>query len=344
MSSRRRSLILPLTLALGACSLGNPEAPLPTGPSTVALNVTLRLERDIISYDGADSTLVIATVLDPNGAPVVGQSLRFQILVEGNEVDFGQLSSKAATTNAAGVATVRYTAPGFPPQTLTSDPIIQIGVVPVGLDYQNSVQVRTVSLRLARPGVILPPAPPNGTPTASFTFSPSQPRAGDEVLFNAQESRDDDGTIVEYRWNFGDGDVVTTAAPTVEHVFDEEGGFTVSLVVVDNSGAMSLVASNSVGVGAAQTPTAAFSVSPANPRSGDLVTFDASGSRAPEGRTIVSYRWNFGDGSPEDTTSGRVARHTYVVAGNARTFTVTLTITDSAGRTSTTTQTVPVNP
>ena len=343
MSKTLRFFVIPLTLALAACSLGSPEAPLPTGPSAVALHVTIRLERDIISYDGADSTVVIATVTDHNGMPVAGQALRFQILVDGTEVDFGLLSAKTATTNSAGVASVRYTAPGNPPQTLTSDPIIQIGVVPVGGDYQNSLQVRTVSLRLARPGVIVPPPPPNGTPTATFTFSPSQPRAGDEVLFNAQGSTDTDGTIVEYRWNFGDGDVETTASPTVEHSFDEEGDFTVSLVVVDNGGKMSLVASNNVPVGAAQSPTAAFSVSPTNPRSGDVVTFDASTSRAPEGRAIVAYRWNFGDGSPEDTTSGRIARHTYTVT-TARTFTVTLTVTDSTGRTSTTTQTVSVNP
>ena len=58
------------------------------------------------------------------------------------------------------------------------------------------------------------------------------------------------------------------------------------------------------------TPIAAFSVSQASVTAGDAVEFDASASSpgAGDNATIVSYRWNFGDGT---TGSGPVATHTY---------------------------------
>lgn len=56
------------------------------------------------------------------------------------------------------------------------------------------------------------------------------------------------------------------------------------------------------------------------------VTFDGSNSYASEGRRIVSYEWDFGDGS---TGSGVTANHTF----SAGKYTVGLTVTDSVGDT-----------
>ena len=39
----------------------------------------------------------------------------------------------------------------------------------------------------------------------SFAFSPPEPRAGEEIAFGASGSRDPDGKIVGYLWDF-DGD------------------------------------------------------------------------------------------------------------------------------------------
>src|SRR6185295_10687574 len=59
------------------------------------------------------------------------------------------------------------------------------------------------------------------------------------------------------------------------------------------------------------------------------VTFSSAGSSDPDG-TIASYAWTFGDGG---SASGASASHTYATAG---TFTTTLTVTDNAGATGST--------
>ena len=69
---------------------------------------------------------------------------------------------------------------------------------------------------------------------------------------------------------------------------------------------------------------------PYNAVAGNVVVFSSDGSSDPDG-TIVSYAWNFGDGS---SGTGASPTHTYMSEG---TFTVTLTVTDVNGNVSTAT-------
>ena len=63
------------------------------------------------------------------------------------------------------------------------------------------------------------------------------------------------------------------------------------------------------------------------PAYGQSVRFDGGRSSASAGRSIVSYLWSFGD---DETASGETPYHSYTPVGQ-RTYTVTLTVTDSAG-------------
>lgn len=74
-------------------------------------------------------------------------------------------------------------------------------------------------------------------PSAEFTFSPTEPFVGSEVVFNASMSEDLDGNIVEYRWDFGDDNVANSITPIIVHKFATSFPYKVNLTVVDSDGA-----------------------------------------------------------------------------------------------------------
>ncbi|GGE83607.1 collagenase ColA [Priestia taiwanensis] len=55
------------------------------------------------------------------------------------------------------------------------------------------------------------------------------------ISFKSDGSKDEDGKIASYAWNFGDGKTSTEANPT--HAYSKEGTYTVTLTVTDDKGA-----------------------------------------------------------------------------------------------------------
>lgn len=78
-------------------------------------------------------------------------------------------------------------------------------------------------------------------PPIAFIFAPYlfnnswQVETGKLVAFDGNYSVDNDGEIVSYLWDFGDGSIAKGAV--VDHVYNEPGVKDVSLVVTDNLGA-----------------------------------------------------------------------------------------------------------
>jgi hypothetical protein len=92
------------------------------------------------------------------------------------------------------------------------------------------------------------------------------------------------------------------------------------------------------------SPFAIFTVSVNNPKgevfaAGAVLKFDGKPSFSTTG-SITSFVWNFGDGTI-DTSNVNRPTHTYAVAGM---YTITLTVTDSVGNTSSQSQTINVLP
>jgi PKD repeat protein len=172
-------------------------------------------------------------------------------------------------------------------------------------------------------------------PAVNFTTSPSDPRVGEQVNFNAAATVPTPGrTIRTYVWDFGDGEQKTTSTPTTTHDYQRVGTFSVTLTVTDDAGHTG-TATNSITI-AADTPTAAFTSTQLAPLTSHTMSFDGGSSSAISGRTIVSYAWSFGDGT---TGTGSAPNHTYAAGGA---YTVTLTVTDSAGKTGRTSSSVTV--
>ena len=162
----------------------------------------------------------------------------------------------------------------------------------------------------------------NEDPHAFIEASPSEGAAPLAVDFNAQYSRDD-GTIVEYRWNFGDPMSTQSALDaSPSHTFGYPGTYLVKLTVIDDEGA---VGTQQVAIVVTDAPPIAqASVNNGAPLPGVAVIFTATESYDLQGE-IVSYDWEFGD---ETTGTGEMVQHTYT-QGNY--YVVTLTVTDEAG-------------
>ncbi|WP_434620286.1 PKD domain-containing protein [Arthrobacter sp. A5] len=163
--------------------------------------------------------------------------------------------------------------------------------------------------------------PPNVAPTAAFTSSVN----GLAASVDASGSKDPDGTISSYAWNFGDGGTGTGAS--ANHTYATAGTYTVTLTATDNGGATGTV-NHPVTVSTTPPPNVAPTAAFTSSVNGLAASVNASGSKDPDG-TISSYAWNFGDGG---TGTGVSANHTYATAG---TYTVTLTVTDNGGATGT---------
>lgn len=71
-------------------------------------------------------------------------------------------------------------------------------------------------------------------PTASFVFSPTQPRTSQDIFFSAEASRAANGRrLVAYDWNFGSGR--TGTGVTVAKRYDTPGSYVVTLTVTDDA-------------------------------------------------------------------------------------------------------------
>jgi hypothetical protein len=81
-----------------------------------------------------------------------------------------------------------------------------------------------------------------------------------------------------------------------------------------------------------------FTTSPTDPVEGQFIEFDASVANSPND-AITEYRWDFGDGTTETTTSPRT-EHYYDSQGS---YTVTLEIEDGVGEVNSTSKTVSVD-
>jgi PKD repeat protein len=139
------------------------------------------------------------------------------------------------------------------------------------------------------------------------------------VSLNAGISTDPEDDIVEYDWDFDNDGTIDDSGNTAAYTYEAVGSYTAHLVVTDSVGnkdelSIPIVVTE-------QGIVAALVVDQTNGEVPLTVHFDASGSTYKEG-SIVSYEYDFGDGSTPYTTGSSVT-YKYNNVGN---YTATVTV------------------
>ena len=175
---------------------------------------------------------------------------------------------------------------------------------------------------------------PNQPPTAVLTVTPTSGNPPLTVSASTTGSSDADGNVASTTIDFGDGSTAVSASSST-HVYNAAGTYTVTAVVIDNLGASSTVTALVTVTALNKPPVAALSLSASSAYAPASITASTAGSSDPDG-TIASSSINFGDGS---AAGGPSATHTYSVPGM---YTVTATVKDNLGASSSTSATVTV--
>ena len=225
--------------------------------------------------------------------------------------DFGDGTAPVATTAPIASAPHTYAAQG----TYT--------VTVVATDTRGNASIpATRSITLDLPPVARLTVLQLGTPALT-------------VRADGATSTDNDATpIASYRFDFGDGTpAVTVTAPSTaaQHSYTAHGTYTVTLIATDTGGFSSAPVTASITVDAAPTARLTLTTLATPPLT---VRADASASTDPDATGIAFYRFDFGDGTAPVITVAptAIAQHTYVATGI---YTVSVTVTDVAGYTST---------
>ena len=169
-------------------------------------------------------------------------------------------------------------------------------------------------------------------PTALFTV-PDTTCLGNPTVF-ADQSVANDGTLSTWLWDFGDGTTNATQDPS--HTYAATGNFIVKLTVTNSNGCISSTITKAVHI--SPLPVASFSYSSPDCATYGITFTDKSTTAE---TSIISWMWDYGDGITETKTAQTPFQHIYAATG---TYTITLTITTAKGCTSSTTQSITINP
>lgn len=172
----------------------------------------------------------------------------------------------------------------------------------------------------------------NQPPVALLSVSPTLGLTPLVVNASAQASSDADGSVATVTIDFGDGMVI--AQPTAAHTYSLPGFYTVRATVTDNLGATATA--TSVVEVSNRPPAPVLTVTPSSGSAPLNVSASTAGSSDSDGN-LTSAIINFGDGTVISAVPGASASHVYNTPGN---YTVTATLTDNLGASSTATAAV----
>lgn len=158
--------------------------------------------------------------------------------------------------------------------------------------------------------------------TPNFNVSPAEGCKPLNTTLTA--SPPNPGLIRSYEWDFGDGSpLAATTSTAVSHTYFSSGSFSVKLVTIDSFNCRHEFSKNALTVNG---PVAKFTSTNNSGCKGMVTTFDDV-STTDGKNTIVSWKWDFGDGTSQ-TYSQPPFQHHY---DSINDFDVKLVVTDAKG-------------
>ncbi len=172
----------------------------------------------------------------------------------------------------------------------------------------------------------------NHKPTAVIVaVRPNSADYGTTITFSGRGTDSDNDDIVEYSWVSSiDGSLSEEPIFTKSDI--SPGDHTISFKVKDENGAWSNVVTTSLTINQVSSQNNKPVADSNGPYSGNVnisLNFNGSKSYDPDEDDVVSYTWDFGDGT---NSTLKNPTHIYSAVGN---YTVTLTATDNHGGTDT---------
>jgi PKD repeat protein len=165
----------------------------------------------------------------------------------------------------------------------------------------------------------------NGDPVISNLVGDSSGAEGATLSWTVIAS-DAGGDTLSYNWDFGDGSTPLTNSPTpfTSHTYSNEGSYQLTVTVTDGDGGSALsiltvTVSNAI-------PSVSNLTGTASGVEGDTYSYTVTATDPGSG-DVLSYRWDFGDGTPPLVTATGSATHVFADSG---TFGVTVTVSDNA--------------
>jgi PKD repeat protein/DNA/RNA endonuclease G (NUC1) len=173
----------------------------------------------------------------------------------------------------------------------------------------------------------------NVAPAIASLTGNTQINEGERAKFSVVAT-DPGSDELTYTWDFGDGETAAGTDSQITHTFAKNGEYTVTATVTDGDGASTNstfeVTVNNL------APTITQLTGDTEINEGDRASFSATASDA--GNDELTYTWNFGDDS--ETVIGQDVGHIFTDNGE---YTVTTTVTDSDGASTTQSLDVKVN-
>ncbi len=193
-------------------------------------------------------SVTVESVPVPGIASVQGRFSYDPKVLRVTDIAFPQIvggSSVTVFNNTPETGLVRFAATlaGADLEGITSGALLEFAVEAVGkngdksnltltLEVLSDVDFNAVPYRIIN-GIFEIKEAENQLPIVDFSFSPESPTAGQTVQFT-DKSKDPDGKIVSWEWDFGDGGTSELQNPT--YVYKNPGTFKVKLIVTDDKG------------------------------------------------------------------------------------------------------------